>query len=339
MISILLSDLAGQLDAEIHGDGETIISGISSMKSARRGDITFLSDSKYRKHLTSCKASAVILTKENKNQFPGPSLVVKNPYLTYAYIAKLVDNAPDPSTGISNSALIHSSAKLGSETSVGANSIIESDVCIGDDVKIGTGVFIGKNTRIGSGSKIWANVSIYHNIRIGRNCIIHSGACIGTDGFGYANDKGKWVKIPHLGNVEIGENVEIGACTTIDRGSLDNTRIGNGVIIDNQCQIAHNVEIGDNTAIAGGVIMGGSLKIGCFCMVGGASVINGHIEICDRVHITGMGMVMRSIREPGVYSSGVPLQPNRLWRKTTALLMNIQKISRKLKSIEKKVDK
>ena len=161
---------------------------------------------------------------------------------------------------------------------------------------------------------------------------------IGADGFGYANDRGNWVKIPQLGRVIIGDRVEIGACTTIDRGALDDTVIGNGVIIDNQCQIAHNVVIGDNTAVAGGVIMAGSLKIGRYCMIGGASVINGHMEICDKVTVTGMGMVMRPISEPGVYSSGIPLQPNKAWRKTAALVMNIDEMSKRLKAIERKVN-
>ncbi|PLN16870.1 UDP-3-O-(3-hydroxymyristoyl)glucosamine N-acyltransferase, partial [Klebsiella pneumoniae] len=195
-------------------------------------------------------------------------------------------------------------------------------VVLGDNVVIGAGCFVGKNTKIGAGSRLWANVTVYHEIEIGENCLIQSSTVIGADGFGYANDRGNWVKIPQLGRVIIGDRVEIGACTTIDRGALDDTVIGNGVIIDNQCQIAHNVVIGDNTAVAGGVIMAGSLKIGRYCMIGGASVINGHMEICDKVTVTGMGMVMRPISEPGVYSSGIPLQPNKAWRKTAALVMN-----------------
>jgi UDP-3-O-[3-hydroxymyristoyl] glucosamine N-acyltransferase len=264
---------------------------------------------------------------------------VKDPYIAYARIAQILNDTPNPASGISKHALIDPSSKLGSRVSVGANSVIESGVTIGDNVTIGPGVFIGKGSRIGSKSRVWANVSIYHKVQIGQECLIHSGACIGVDGFGYANDRGSWIKIPQLGTVIIGNNVEIGGCTTIDRGSLDDTQIGNGVIIDNQCQIAHNVIIGDNTAIAGGVIMGGSLKVGSFCMIGGASVINGHIEICDKVQITGMGMVMRDIKEPGVYSSGIPLQPNKIWRKTVALLMNIRMMKKKLKNIEKKIDK
>ena len=339
MSSIRLADLAQQLDADLHGDGELVISGIASMQSAQSGHITFLSNSRYREQLVTCKASAVVLTEADLDCVQGAALVVKDPYLTYARMAQILDSTPQPAKDIAPSAVIDASAKLGQHVSIGANAVIESGVELGDNVVIGAGCFVGKNTRIGAGTRLWANVSIYHEIQIGERCLIQSGTVIGADGFGYANDRGNWVKIPQLGTVIIGDRVEIGACTTIDRGALDNTQIGNGVIIDNQCQIAHNVVIGDNTAVAGGVIMAGSLKIGRYCMIGGASVINGHMEICDKVTVTGMGMVMRPITEPGVYSSGIPLQPNKTWRKTAALVMNIDEISKRLKAIERKVDK
>ncbi|MEJ5114732.1 UDP-3-O-(3-hydroxymyristoyl)glucosamine N-acyltransferase [Erwinia billingiae] len=339
MSSIRLADLAQQLDADLHGDGELVISGIASMQSAQSGQITFLSNSRYREQLVTCKASAVVLTEADLDCVQGAALVVKDPYLTYARMAQILDSTPQPAKDIAPSAVIDASAKLGQYVSIGANAVIESGVELGDNVVIGAGCFVGKNTRIGAGTRLWANVSIYHEIQIGERCLIQSGTVIGADGFGYANDRGNWVKIPQLGTVIIGDRVEIGACTTIDRGALDNTQIGNGVIIDNQCQIAHNVVIGDNTAVAGGVIMAGSLKIGRYCMIGGASVINGHMEICDKVTVTGMGMVMRPITEPGVYSSGIPLQPNKTWRKTAALVMNIDEISKRLKAIERKVDK
>ncbi len=337
MSSIRLADLAQQLDADLHGDGNIVISGIASMQSAQSGQITFLSNSRYREQLAACKASAVVLTGADLDCFQGAALVVKDPYLTYARMAQILDTTPQPASNIAPSAVIDASAKLGSNVSVGANAVIESDVVLGDNVVIGAGCFVGKHTRIGAGSRLWANVSVYHEVQIGEHCLVQSGTIIGADGFGYANDRGNWIKIPQLGTVIIGDRVEIGACTTIDRGALDNTQIGNGVIIDNQCQIAHNVVIGDNTAVAGGVIMAGSLKIGRYCMIGGASVINGHMEICDKVTVTGMGMVMRPITQPGVYSSGIPLQQNKTWRKTAALVMNIGDISKRLKAIERKV--
>ncbi|AJJ19012.1 MULTISPECIES: UDP-3-O-(3-hydroxymyristoyl)glucosamine N-acyltransferase [Yersinia] len=339
MPSIRLADLAQQLDAQVYGDGELVITGIASMHSAEPSQITFLSNSRYQEQLATCNAGAVVLTEADLPFCKSAALVVKNPYLTYARMAQIMDTTPQPAQDIAPSAVISSQATLGEGVSIGANAVIESGVMLGDNVVIGAGCFIGKNTHIGAGSRLWANVSVYHEIVIGQNCLIQSGTVIGADGFGYANDRGNWIKIPQLGSVHIGDRVEIGACTTIDRGALDNTIIGNGVIIDNQCQIAHNVVIGDNTAVAGGVIMAGSLKVGRYCMIGGASVINGHMEICDKVTITGMGMVMRPITEPGLYSSGIPLQPNKVWRKTAALVMNIDGINKRLKAIERKIDK
>ncbi|CUX95803.1 UDP-3-O-(3-hydroxymyristoyl)glucosamine N-acyltransferase [Candidatus Gullanella endobia] len=339
MSSIRLADLAQQLNAQLHGDGNIIITGIASMSNAKSGQITFLSDKRLREKLSSCQASAVLLTADSLPFFTGASLVVSDPYLTYARMAQLMDTTPKPTEDIGIGAIISPDAIIGKRVSIGANAVIEADVSLGDNVIIGPGCFIGKSTRIGAGTRLWANITVYHDISIGKNCLIQSGSVIGSDGFGYANDRGDWIKIPQLGSVIIGDRVEIGACTTIDRGTLDDTRIGNGVIIDNQCQIAHNVIIGDNTAVAGGVIMAGSLTIGRYCMIGGASVINGHIAICDKVTVTGMGMVMRPITEPGVYSSGVPLQPNKKWRKTATLVMNIGDISKRIKAIERKLAK
>lgn len=339
MPAILLSELAKRLNADLHGDGNLVITAVASLSSAKSGEITFLSDSRYSEQLLACNASAVILTEKDRVHCQIAALVVNNPYLAYARLAQILDTTPSPATGIAASAVIAQDVTLGEQVSVGANAVIESGVVLGDRVVIGAGCFIGKNTVIGADSRLWANVSVYHDIVIGQACLIHSNAVIGADGFGYASEHGKWIKIPQLGSVRIGDNVEIGACTTIDRGALDDTLIGNGVIIDNQCQIAHNVVIGDHTAVAGGVIMAGSLKIGRHCQIGGASVINGHMEICDHVAVTGMGMVMRPITEPGIYSSGIPLQPNKIWRKTASLVMNIDQINKRLKAVEKKVDK
>ncbi|MEX0446883.1 UDP-3-O-(3-hydroxymyristoyl)glucosamine N-acyltransferase [Xenorhabdus sp. SGI246] len=338
MVSIRLADLAQQLNAQLHGDGNIVITGIAPMYSANSEQITFLSDSRYTEKLAECQAAAVVLREADLPHCKIPALVVDNPYLAYARMAQIMDTTPRPAQDIHPSAVISSEATLGRNVAIGANAVIESGVVLGDNVIIGAGCFIGKNVRIGTGTRLWANVSVYHNVEIGEQCLIQSGAVIGSDGFGYANDHGNWIKIPQLGTVMIGDRVEIGSCTTIDRGALDNTVIGNGVIIDNQCQIAHNVTIGDNTAIAGGVIMAGSLKIGRYCMIGGASAINGHMEICDKVTVTGMSMVIRPITEPGVYSSGIPVQQNKVWRKATALVMNINEMNKRLKSVERQLE-
>ena len=336
MFAFRLEQLAEQLGATLYGDGELIITGVASMTSAKQGQITFLSDKKFQNNLSSCDASAVVMTEDSLKYWSGAALIVKDPYLCYAKLAQILDTTPLPAKDIADSAVIDPTVKLGNNIAIGANAVIESGVVLGDNCIIGAGCFIGKDTIIGAGTKLWSNISIYHNCVIGENCLIQSGTVIGADGFGYANDKGKWIKIPQLGRVVIGNNVEIGASTTIDRGALDDTVIGNGVIIDNQCQIAHNNIIGDHTAVAGGVIMAGSLTIGRHCLIGGASVINGHMEICDQVTVTGMGMVMRPITEPGVYSSGIPLQQNKVWRKTASLVLHIDEMNKRLKALEKK---
>lgn len=337
MYSYSLKELATRLNAKFRGDENITINTIASMTSAKNGQITFLSDKKYQDQLSSCQASVVVLTEESLSYWDGPALIVPNPYLAYAKLAQLLDTTPLPADTIAPSAVISLDTILGKNVTVGANAVIENGVLIGDNVSIGAGCFIGKNTKIGNNTKLWANVTIYHDIEIGQNCLIQSGAVIGSDGFGYANDRGNWIKIPQLGRVIIGNNVEIGASTTIDRGALDDTIIRDGVIIDNQCQIAHNDYIGEHTAVAGGVIMAGSLRIGKYCLIGGASVINGHMEICDKVTVTGMGMVMRPINKPGVYSSGIPLQDNKVWRKTASLVLHIDEMNKRLKALEKKL--
>lgn len=337
MKTFRLSELAEQIGGTIKGDADLVVSTIAPLEKAEASHITFISNAKYRSQLTACQAGAIIVN-ESDVEFCRDDqnlIVVKNPYLAYAILAQYMDTTPKPASGIASTAVISPDAKLGSNVSIGANAVIESGVELGDDVVIGAGCFVGKNTQIGSRTKLWANVSIYHNVRIGTDCLIQSSAVIGSDGFGYANDKGQWIKIPQTGGVIIGNRVEIGACTCIDRGALDSTVIEDNVIIDNLCQIAHNVHIGFGTAVAGGVIMAGSLKVGRFCQIGGASVINGHMEICDGAIITGMGMVMRPITEKGIYSSGIPLQTNKEWRKTAALTMNIDKINERLKAVEK----
>ncbi|MDH2998719.1 UDP-3-O-(3-hydroxymyristoyl)glucosamine N-acyltransferase [Pasteurellaceae bacterium LFhippo2] len=339
MANFRLIELAEQIGGILKGSADLAIQSIAPLDKANSTQITFISNPKYREQLANSQAGAIIVTDadvefcaEHQNL-----IIVANPYLAYAILAKYMDSTPKAATNIHPSAVIAEDAKLGNNVSIGANAVIESGVELGDDVVIGAGCFVGKNSKIGARTQLWANVSIYHNVQIGTDCLFQASAVIGSDGFGYANDKGQWVKIPQTGGVIIGNRVEIGACTCIDRGALDPTIIEDNVIIDNLCQIAHNVHIGFGTAVAGGVVMAGSLKVGRFCQIGGASVINGHMEICDGAIITGMGMVMRPITEKGIYSSGIPLQPNKEWRKTAALTMNIDEMNKRLKALEKRL--
>ncbi|MFC5078440.1 UDP-3-O-(3-hydroxymyristoyl)glucosamine N-acyltransferase [Vibrio thalassae] len=336
MTALTLAQLAEITGGEIHGDETTLISAVAPMNSASDGQITFLTNAKYAKHLGECKASAIMVKTSELAHCKTNALVVADPYVAYAKVAQALDTTPSPaSTGIAPSAVVSSDAKLGQNVSIGANAVIESGAELGDNVVVGAGCFIGQGAELGRNTKLWANVSIYHGVILGDDCLVQSSTVIGSDGFGYANEKGEWIKIPQVGTVRIGNRVEIGACTTIDRGALDDTIIEDNVIIDNQMQIAHNVHIGYGTAMAGGTIVAGSTKIGKYCQIGGASVLNGHIEIADGVIVTGMGMVMRSLPEKGIYSSGIPLQTNKEWRKTATRVHRIDEMNKRLKAVEK----
>ncbi|WP_070970821.1 UDP-3-O-(3-hydroxymyristoyl)glucosamine N-acyltransferase [Vibrio sonorensis] len=338
MTTLTLAELAKITGGELHGNSEVQVSRVAPMDKAGEGDVTFLSNLKYAKHLSECKASVVMVKEAQKEACIGNVIVVDDPYVGYAKIALALDSTPPPATEIAPSAVIAEDVILGKNVSVGANAVIESGVELANGVVIGAGCFVGKNAKIGENTKLWANVSVYHEVTIGSDCLIQSNSVIGSDGFGYANEKGEWIKIPQVGSVVIGNRVEIGSCTTIDRGALDDTIIEDNVILDNQLQIAHNVHIGYGTAMAGGTVVAGSTKIGKYCIIGGAAVINGHIDIADGVTITGMGMVMRSITEKGVYSSGIPLQTNREWRKTATRVHRIDDMNKRLKAVEKLLD-
>lgn len=337
-MAFTLAQLAQQLGAQVHGDGTQGIRKVATLEKAGEGDITFLSNKKYRHYLEQSKATAVLITEADLPFCPTNALVLKDPYVGFARVAQLLDTTPQPATDIHPSAVIAADVQLGERVAIGANAVIESGVVLGDDVRIGPGCFVGQHTRLGARSRLWANVTLYHNVTLGTDCLVQAGTVIGADGFGYANERGEWIKIPQLGGVTIGNRVEIGACTTIDRGALEDTRIADNVIIDNQCQIAHNVEIGYGTAVAGSTVMAGSLKVGKYCIIGGASVFNGHMEICDQATVTGMAMVMRPITEPGVYSSGIPLQTNKEWRKTAARVMRIEEMHKRLSRLEKALE-
>lgn len=337
-MSVTLGQLATLLGAELHGDASIEVSRVANLETAGSGEISFLSDSKYQSFLAQTAASAVLVKAADLSVCQTNALVVKDPYVGFARVAQLLDSTPQPALDIHSTAVIAADVQLGQNVAIGPHAVIESGVVLGDGVAIGPGCFVGKNSRLGKGSRLWANVTIYHNVEIGDACLIQSGTVIGADGFGYANERGEWIKIPQVGKVILGNRVEIGASTTIDRGAIDDTIIADNVIIDNQCQIAHNVEIGYGTAIAGGTVIAGSAKIGKYCIIGGAAVINGHIQVCDQATITGMSMVMRSISEPGIYSSGVPAQSNKEWRKMAARVLHIDEMHKRLNQLEKRIE-
>ena len=311
-----LAELAAILGAELQGDPSCIITSIATLRNAQTGQITFLDNVRYRKYLAGTQASAVILASPNLTECNTNALIYNNPYLAYSKVATLFECAPTNKVGIHPSAIIGENCEIDATASIGPLSVIGNNVTIGENVNIGAGCVISDRSRIGANSRLWPRVTIYHDVHIGQRVIIHSGVVVGSDGFGFAQDKGVWHKVPQLGGVIIGDDVEIGANTTIDRGALENTIIHEGVKIDNLVQIAHNVSIGAHTAIAGCVGIAGSTSIGKYCAIGGAVGIGGHISITDRVMLTGGTIATQSINEPGIYSSGtVVAQPALKWKK------------------------
>ncbi|WNC67225.1 UDP-3-O-(3-hydroxymyristoyl)glucosamine N-acyltransferase [Thalassotalea nanhaiensis] len=334
---ITLGELADKLGGVVKGDDNCQISSLSTLTQAGSGQIAFLANAKYRPHLETTQASAVIVSEANAKYCQTNALVLTNPYLGFALVAQLLDTTPKAANDIASTAVISSDATLGKGVSIGANAVIESGVILGENVTIGANCFVGKDAIIKSGSQLWSNVSVYHRVEIGQNCLIQANTVIGSDGFGYANDQGRWVKIPQLGSVIVGDNVEIGACTTIDRGALENTIIEDNVILDNQIQIAHNVKIGSGTAMAACSVIAGSTVIGKNCTIAGLVGINGHINVADGCVFTGMTMVTKSVKEGGVYSSGIPSLPNKEWRKNASRYKHLDEMYKKMAELEKAI--
>jgi len=339
-MSYSLTEIANKIGAKlvlIQDGKQSEISSLATLASAQEGQIAFLANNKYQQQLATTNASAVIVSPTMTEHCPVNALVMDNPYMGYALLANLLDSTPKTANGIHASAVIDVSAVLGQNVNIGANAVIESGVHIADNVSIGAGCFIGKNATIGASTSLWANVTIYHEVVIGQHCLIQANTVIGSDGFGYApvNEQYKWHKIPQLGSVIIGNHVEIGASTTIDRGALDNTEIRDGAILDNQIQIAHNVIVGENTAMAACSVIAGSTVMGKNCTIAGLVGVNGHINIADNCIFTGMAMVTKDITQPGVYSSGMPAAPNKEWNKTNARVKRLDSLSKRVKELEK----
>jgi UDP-3-O-[3-hydroxymyristoyl] glucosamine N-acyltransferase len=329
-----LKEIAHLIGAVLKGDSACLISGIMTLQNARQGQISFLDNKRYLKYLATTQASAVILRTECLKHAPSNALVVANPYLAFAKVAKLFERRSKVIPEIHATAIldpschIHPSVSIAPYVVIGANTRIDEGVVLGAHCVIGDNVVIGAHTRLAS------QVSLCADTQVGQRVIIHNGAVIGSDGFGLAKENNKWVKIPQLGKVKIGDDVEIGANVSIDRGALDDTIIANGVKLDNQIQVGHNVQIGENTAIAGCTGIAGSARIGKNCMIGGGVCINGHIEIVDNVYITGMSSVVNSIRSPGIYSSTHLAQPDRAWKKNIVRFRQLDQWIKRFQKIE-----
>ena len=331
----LLAELAQLLNAELRGDAEQEISALATLESAGSADLSFIVNPAYKKYLSSTQAGAVLISADLAGEFTGNKLVVKNPYVAYARLSAIFEFLRAPYSGVHSTAVVGADCILGEKISIGANAVIGDGVTLADGVIVGPGCYIGNDSVIGENTRLAANVSIYHGVSIGADCILHSGCVIGADGFGFAPDASGWVKIHQLGGVRIGNKVEIGACTCIDRGALDDTHIDDGAIIDNQVQIAHNVYIGKNTAIAAHTAIAGSTKIGAGCTIAGAVGITGHLTLTDGVHITAMTLVSGSISTPGSYSSGTAMSPTKNWRKNAARFRQLDSLATRLIKLER----
>lgn len=330
-----LSQLATLLGAELRGDAQAQIYRLAPFESAQSGDITFVSSVKLLKDLDQCNASAIVLPLEAKTSYQGNALFMEVPYVGYGILAHIFDTTPNLPVKIAPSAVIDETAVIGDNVAIAENVVVGANVTIAKDCQIFANVVIGINVSIQEKTKIYPNVTIYSESVLGKRCIIHANSVIGSDGFGNVPYQGGWLKIPQIGKVIIEDDVEIGASTSIDRGALSDTIIKKGVRIDNQCQIAHNVIVGEHTAIAGGTGIAGSTTIGAHCMIGGMVALNGHLTIADNVSITGNGMVIRSIKEAGVYSSGIPVIKNKDWARNTSYLLKIIDLFKRVKRLEK----
>ncbi len=333
-----LRELVDRLGGEFVGEGDTAVARVATLERAGEGDLAFLANRKYLSQVRDCAASALIVAPDVRDQLAGRNLIVTaDPYLYFARVAQLFNPLPAVRPGVHRLAAVACAVPASVEVGPGAS--IEDDVVLGEDVVIGPNCHVGRGTRIGRGSRLYANVTVYNDCVIGEDCILHSGVVIGADGFGFAREKsGAWVKIPQTGRVVIGNDVEIGANTTIDRGALDDTLIGDGVKLDNLIQIAHNARIGDHTIMAGCAGVAGSAQIGARCMIGGQAGISGHLSIADDVVVSAWTLVAKPITRPGVYTGNLPLQTHGDWVKNFSHLRHLDALAKRVRQLEQHSD-
>jgi UDP-3-O-[3-hydroxymyristoyl] glucosamine N-acyltransferase len=336
-MELTLAQLAEQLDVELQGNGDVRISAVAPLQEGRSGALSFLANPRYRRYLKTTQAAAVVLSVQDAADSPVPVLVSDNPYACYARAVRLLYPQQTERMGIHPAAVVDPKAHVDPAAWIDAGSVIAADVQIGPSVQVGPGCVIGQGVIIGEGSQLVARVTVLAATRIGKRVILHPGVVVGSDGFGMAQSDDHWEKVPQLGSVCIGDDVDIGSNTTIDRGALLDTVIETGVKIDNQVQVGHNVFIGAHTAIAGCVGISGSTRIGRHCTLAGGVGLVGHVEITDNVHITAMSMVTHSIAEPGTYSAGTPLTKNALWRRNAVRIKQLDTLVRRVSVIEKNI--
>jgi UDP-3-O-[3-hydroxymyristoyl] glucosamine N-acyltransferase len=327
---------AGMPELEIAGDPATVIRGVCTLSPGEPGCLAFLANPRYRAQLAATKAAAVVLGRRDAAGYTGNALIAKDPYLVFARIAASFDRSGDFTPGVHASATVAPGVAIPVSSHVGAGAVIEAGAGVGASVYIGPNCVVGRNARIGDHSRLEGKVFVGERVQVGRRCRLGPGAVLGSRGFGLARGPAGWEEVPQTGSVILGDDVEVGANTTIDRGALGDTVLGNGVKLDNLIQIAHNVHIGEHTAIAANVGIAGSARIGARCMIGGCSCINGHIEIADDVVIIGFSMVTKSLTEKGQYGSGFPAQPAREWRRGVAGVRRLGHMEERLAELERR---
>ena len=331
-----LAQLANYVGGELRGPAEVMVSGIATPAAARPDQICFIADKRHAVALGDTEAAAVMVTEQLAITTERPVLICASPYLAYARASQLFDRTPVPG-GIHPSAVVHPDARLADGVSLGPNCVIEKDAVLGAGVAIGAGTVVGQRSRIGENSRLHVNVSLYHDVTLGADCIIHSGVVLGGDGFGFAPNQGRWERIAQNGGVVLGDAVSVGANTTIDRGAIGDTVIEDGVIIDNLCQIAHNVRIGRYSALAGTCGIAGSAVIGAHCTLAGGVGVVGHIELADGCHIGARTVVSKSIAQKGSWSGGIPMMPSKEWRRAAVRFTQLDKLAQRVAELEKKL--
>lgn len=332
-----LREIVQALGGVVVDDNGVLVQRVSSVANAKAGDITFINDTKYQKVLVTSAASAFILKQDYAHLTPNPKIVVENPYAYFAKVSAFLNpQAPSP-VGIAASAVVHQSAQVSPTCSIGALVVIGENVVLGDGVVVGAGCVIENDVTIADGTCLEPHVVVKHHCEVGESCHFFSGAVIGSDGFGYAQEAGQWLKIPQVGRVVIHNNVDVGANSTIDRGALDDTIIHQGVKIDNLVQIGHNCIIGEHTVIAGCVGVAGSARIGKQCKIGGAAMVLGHLEIADGVTISPGSMITRSLTAADTYTALMPFQTHKAWLNTAAKIRHLDAYADKIKLLEAQI--
>jgi UDP-3-O-[3-hydroxymyristoyl] glucosamine N-acyltransferase len=333
-----LGELAVRFGCTLQGDPDVRVTHVATLERADPQSLTFLANPRYRRFLPQTKAGAVVLDAKSAAECPVPALIAKNPYATYARIAALLHPASIAAAGKHPSAIVDSSAVIDPSAAIGALAVVGARVRIGARCSVGPGCVVLDGATIGADTRLVANVTLCNSVVIGERCLMHPGVVIGADGFGLAPADGEWLKVPQVGGVRIGNDVEVGANTTIDRGAIDDTIIENGVKLDNQIQIGHNVHIGAHTAIAGCSGISGSTTIGARCMIAGQVGIAGHLTICDDVVVTGRSFVNSSIRKPGYYSGGITVDESSRFRKNAARFHRLDELARQVRRLAGEAD-